>query len=202
MSNEIRKPQQKRSIETKNKIINASFELFSEVGYFSTNTAEIAKRAGVSTGIVYGYFKDKRDILLEVLGLYADRAYQPVFDMLSKVEQPLDFEKLIPKILDEAIIIHTKNAHIHEALHSLTHVDCAVNARFIEMEDNITLKFAEHLNSLGYRTDNLNEKIHLAMNMIQSFAHECVYDKHSYIEYDNMRKIVSGIIIKLFSEQR
>ncbi len=199
MSNEIRKPQQKRSIETKNKIINASFELFSEVGYFSTNTAEIAKRAGVSTGIVYGYFKDKRDILLEVLGLYADRAYQPVFDMLSSVEQPLDFDELIPKIIDEAIVIHTQNAHIHEALHSLTHVDNAVNARFIEMEDDITLKFAEHLASLGYKTSDLNEKIHLAMNMIQSFAHECVYDKHSYIEYDNMRKIVSGIIIKLFS---
>ena len=63
----IRKPVQKRSIETKKKIVDAAYALFSEVGYFNTNTAEIAKRAGVSTGIVYGYFKEKRDIMREVL---------------------------------------------------------------------------------------------------------------------------------------
>ncbi|MDE6302929.1 MAG: TetR/AcrR family transcriptional regulator [Clostridia bacterium] len=56
MSQEVREPKQERSIEKKNKIVQAGYELFSEVGYHSTNTAQIAKRAGVSTGIVYGYF--------------------------------------------------------------------------------------------------------------------------------------------------
>ena len=56
MGKEIREPRQERSIEKKNKIIRAGYELFSEVGYYNTNTAEIARRAGVSTGIVYGYF--------------------------------------------------------------------------------------------------------------------------------------------------
>ena len=70
MKNTIRQPRQERSIEKKNKIINAGYELFSEVGYYGTNTAEIAKRAGVSTGIVYGYFQDKRDILISVLEIY------------------------------------------------------------------------------------------------------------------------------------
>lgn len=198
MPSDIREPKQKRSIETKKKIIDASFELFSEVGYFSTNTAEIAKRAGVSTGIVYGYFKDKRDILLEVLALYTDSVYNPIFEMLSGVDMPLKLNEVIPSILDKAIVIHKNNAHIHEALHSLTSVDEAVKARFIELEDEITLKFAEHLISLGYKSDDLNIKIHLAMNMIQSFAHESVYDKHSYIDYGKMRATVCGIINNLF----
>ena len=64
---EVRTPRQERSIAKKKKIIEAGYELFSKVGYYATNTAEIAKHAGVSTGIVYGYFKDKRDILLDVL---------------------------------------------------------------------------------------------------------------------------------------
>ena len=55
---EIRKPIQKRSIEKKGKIIESGFELICEKGYYNTNTAEIAKNAGVSTGIVYQYFKD------------------------------------------------------------------------------------------------------------------------------------------------
>ena len=54
---DIREPKQERSIEKKNRIVRAGFELFSKVGYYNTNTAEIAKLAGVSTGIVYGYFK-------------------------------------------------------------------------------------------------------------------------------------------------
>ena len=62
MKNQIRQPKQSRSVETKNRIITAGYQLFSEVGYYGTNTAEIAKKAGVSTGIVYGYFKDKKDI--------------------------------------------------------------------------------------------------------------------------------------------
>ncbi len=64
-SNEIREPIQKRSIEKKEKIIEAGFELICKKGYYNTNTAEIAKLAGVSTGIVYQYFRDKYDILLE-----------------------------------------------------------------------------------------------------------------------------------------
>ena len=58
---QIREPQQKRAIEKKEKIIQACVELVSEKGYRSTTTVDIAKRAGVSTGIVYSYFKDKKE---------------------------------------------------------------------------------------------------------------------------------------------
>ena len=47
MKNSVREPRQERSIEKKNKIIAAGYELFSENGYYGTNTAEIARRAGV-----------------------------------------------------------------------------------------------------------------------------------------------------------
>ena len=42
-SNEIREPIQKRSIEKKEKIIEAGFELICKKGYYNTNTAEIAR---------------------------------------------------------------------------------------------------------------------------------------------------------------
>ena len=43
--NDIREPVQKRSIEKKQKIIQAGFELICKKGYYNTNTAEIAKAA-------------------------------------------------------------------------------------------------------------------------------------------------------------
>ena len=45
----VRVPQQDRSITTREKIVDGAYELFAEMGYHNTNTAKIAKQAGVST---------------------------------------------------------------------------------------------------------------------------------------------------------
>ena len=92
---EIRQPKQERSIETKNKIINSAYKLFSEVGYHSTTTALIAKNAEVSTGIVYGYFLDKRAILLDVLELYINKVFQPINAIFDNITLPVDFSQII-----------------------------------------------------------------------------------------------------------
>ena len=81
--NIIREPIQKRSIEKKEKIIKYGFELICKKGYYNTNTAQIAKAAGVSTGIVYSYFNDKHDILLEGLKRYANNIFYPSIDFIT-----------------------------------------------------------------------------------------------------------------------
>ncbi len=200
MKNIVREPRQERSIEKKNRIIEASYALFSEVGYYGTNTAEIAKRAGVSTGIVYGYFQDKRDILISVLEIYIERAFEPVLRLLDKLNHPFDFSAVVSAVLDATIKTHKKNAKMHEALHSLTHNDESVNMEFIQLEDNITVKIAKKFESLGLKIENAMEKIHLAMDIVQSFSHEYVFDKHEYIDYLVMREMVTKTLIGLFEE--
>ncbi len=196
MENQVREPKQARSIETKQKIINASYQLFSEVGYFGTNTAEIAKRAGVSTGIVYGYFRDKRDILLCVLDNYINNVANPVFAVFDKITV-LDYDVLVPEVVETAIIAHKDNSKIHEVLHSLTPVDEVVSSAFIGQEDLITKRFAEKLTLLGAKKEGLNEKVHLSMNLVQSFCHEYVFDKHQYIDYDYMKTLVCNLVVSL-----
>ncbi len=198
MSQEIREPKQERSIEKKNKIVKAGYELFSEVGYYSTNTAQIAKRAGVSTGIVYGYFKDKRDILLDVLSIYVEKAFSPVLELIDALSAPINYRDLAAMVLDKATYIHEQNAKIHEALHSMSHSDAEVSAKFIELEDEITLQIAKKLATLGVDSPNLNERIHFAMDIVQSFSHEYIFDHHSYIDYEAMREIVQNTLVSLF----
>lgn len=202
MAQEVREPKQERSIEKKNKIVKAGYELFSTVGYYNTNTAQIAKQAGVSTGIVYGYFKDKRDILLDVLEIYVNTAFAPILEMIDGLHAPLDFSQIAAHVLDGAIEIHKKQANIHEALHSLSHTDEAVNKKFIDLEDEITLTIAEKFKSLGVSTPDLNERIHFAMDIVQSFSHEYVYDHHTYINYEAMRTIVENTIVSLFQGKK
>ncbi|MBE7081730.1 MAG: TetR/AcrR family transcriptional regulator [Clostridiales bacterium] len=198
MKNIVREPRQERSIEKKNRIIDAGYELFSEVGYYGTNTAEIAKRAGVSTGIVYGYFQDKRDILISVLEIYIGKVFDPILKLFDKLSAPLDYAKLIPNIIDLIIKTHKKHAKMHEVLHSLSSTDEVVNSEFLALEDSITNKINDKLILLGEKKENLMEKIHFAMNIIQSFAHEYVFDKHEYIDYFVMREMVISSLINLF----
>lgn len=198
MKKTVREPQQERSIEKKNKIIQAGYDLFSEVGYYGTNTAEIAKRAGVSTGIVYGYFSDKRDIMISVLEIYLDKVVGPLLKTFSALKAPLDVNALVQKVIDEVIKIHKRNNKIHEALHSLSSSDEAVNAKFMELEDGLTVKISNSLVAIGFKKENIQEKVHFAMNILQSFAHEYVFDKHEYIDYFVMREMVTNTIINIF----
>lgn len=198
MKNEVRQPRQSRSIEKKNKIIEAGYQLFSEVGYYGTNTAEIAKKAGVSTGIVYGYFQDKRDILICVLEIYIKKVSEPLLSVFDAISSPVDFENLAKVALDKTISAHKKNKKIHEALHSLAPSDEAVGAEFIALEDEITEKITDKLVNLGYPSENLIEKVHFAMDIVQSFSHEYVFDKHDYIDYVAMKKMVIKTLVSLF----
>lgn len=80
MEKKIRIPTQKRSLEKYEKIITAAFKLFNEKGYYSTTTIEIANEAGVATGSVYSYFKDKKEIYIEILKRISGDFTEPTRD--------------------------------------------------------------------------------------------------------------------------
>lgn len=201
MKNKVREPQQERAIEKKNKIIQAGYELFTEVGYYGTNTVEIAKRAGVSTGIVYGYFADKRDILICVLNIYIGNVSKPLIEIMQSQTHGVNLSELATQILDKTIELHEQYSKLHNTLHSLAATDEAVNAEFIKLENDITEQMSAQLINLGIDIDNLTEKVHLAMNIVQSFAHEYVFDSHNYIDYPKMKNIVRDILVKLFTKK-
>lgn len=54
-------------------ILEAARSAFAEHGYEGTSIAQIARRAGVSDGLLYRYFRNKRDLLNEVLRAFYER---------------------------------------------------------------------------------------------------------------------------------
>src|SRR5262245_49920651 len=58
---------QERARETYEAILRAAAQVFPKKGFDGTQTPDIARTAGVSTGAVYRYFRDKREIFLEML---------------------------------------------------------------------------------------------------------------------------------------
>ncbi len=192
-----REPVQTRSINTKNKIILAGYELFAKNGYYKTNTAQIAKEAQVSTGIVYGYFNNKKDILVEVVKKYIELVYDPIFELLDSFKTQANLKELIIKVIDLAKKLHDENHEMHKQLNAISLIDEDINTKFVELQDVTTEKFVKKLKDVGYKKIT-NENIHLAMNIIESYVHEYVFDKHEYLDYGLLKKKVVEVIEFLF----
>ncbi|MCX6008309.1 MAG: TetR/AcrR family transcriptional regulator [Chloroflexi bacterium] len=51
----------------KKQITGAAYEIIAEKGYYNFTMMDIAKRAGVSSGLIHHYFKDKENMLVTLL---------------------------------------------------------------------------------------------------------------------------------------
>ena len=194
---EIREPIQKRSIEKKQNIIKYGFELICEKGYHNTNTAEIAKAAGVSTGIIYQYFNDKRDIFLQGIEQYSKSLLFPINEISSKKIDKIDFEAELRKVIKTSVKNHKISEAAHEEIYALQHTDPEVAQIFLNQEIEATNKLIELLETSKITTSNIKEKAHLIITMIDSLCHEIVYHKHSDMNYNSMTDIVIEAIINM-----
>ncbi len=198
--NDVREPIQKRSIEKKEKIIESGFELICEKGYYNTNTAEIAKNAGVSTGIVYQYFKDKHDILIEALKKYADNIFYPMLNIPAKEFNKNNLDEIIRKMINRFIQNHKLSQSAHEEIMAMAHSDREVAFYFHKREMEMTVRIYDLLVKNGFDGKNLMEKAHIAIGIIDNLCHEIVYHKHNELNYGLMTDICISSIIDILNK--
>jgi len=86
-----------KGVETKQKIINKSLQLFSVKGYYNTSINDILEATGLTKGGLYGHFKSKEDIWYAVYDQAVTIWKDIVFKDIRKIDDPL---KRIEKALD------------------------------------------------------------------------------------------------------
>lgn len=198
MIDNIREPKQQRAKEKKEKIIEAGFNLICKNGYYNTNTAEIAASAGVSTGIVYQYFKDKYDILIEGLEKYGDNIFFPMLNNIDIKFEKKEFNKFIDKIINDYINNHKISNVAHEEIMAMVHSDKLVADYYYKRELKMTNSLKEVLINNGFKDNKLSEKVHIMIGLIDNLCHEITYHKHENMDYNNMKELVIDNIIYLF----
>ncbi len=198
-NSEIREPKQRRSIEKKKRIIEAGATLFYQKGYHNTNTAEIAKEAGVSTGIVYNYFSDKKDIFLQVVKEYAYALMEPVYQLLSAMKEIQDISQLLDQFIEIFIKSHTISKASHEEMMAMSHSDEDVREIFNRFDMETTKRIVDIMSELGIQTTNPREKIHIAIGMIENLCHEIVYHRHENMDYEVMKKEIIAAIVNMIN---
>jgi AcrR family transcriptional regulator len=87
-----RVPQQARSWERFHRILDAADELFTEIGYESVITDDIAARANTSVGGLYRFFPDKLAVFHALLDRYLNQLRELSTTLHTKeaVQVPLD----------------------------------------------------------------------------------------------------------------
>ena len=198
MEADIRNPKQKRAIEKKEKIIAIGFNLICKKGYHNVNTAEIAKEAGVSTGIVYQYFKDKYDIFIAGLEKYGDDIFFPMLKIKSETLDVKNIRNDIKKMINDYIKEHKVSKTAHEEITAMIHSNDDVAKYFYKRELDMTEYIKYLLIKNNFKDNNLNEKVHIMIGMIDNLCHEVIYHKHKNMNYEKMTDIVIENIINLF----
>lgn len=89
-------------VEKKREIIKTALVLFAEKGYFNTSVNDIAKKLGMSKGLLYTYFENKEVLLNEVIAYaLAEAAEMYIAEDELKGLRPQDiFKKTIETYFD------------------------------------------------------------------------------------------------------
>lgn len=194
----IRQPVKKTSKEKKQRIIQRGFCLMCEKGYHNVTCIDIAHYSDVSTGIIYQYFKDKRDIFICGIKDYSDNI---IFPMIDVINSDLPLKDILNQIIDKFILTHKANPKAHEELLAMSHLDNEIAEIFHDKEMIMTEKISKILENKGLKINNIKEKVHIIYDLIDNYAHEVVYHKHKQIDYEIMKEEVINMIIFCFKKR-
>lgn len=189
----IRKPQQKRSIETKEKILDAAYGLFCKKGYYKTSTNEIAKVADVSIGSLYSYFKDKDTILLEILDRY-NSSFTRVHEELSK---KMDLYVSDPKswlyqLMEGMVEVHQISKELNREMKFLCYTKPKVASVMEKQHEKIRQMTTGYfyLYKDYIKTEDLEAASIVIFSLIDSVVDQVVFGNHTI---DKERILQAGV---------
>jgi len=96
---------QRRKEDRPREITDAAFKVFAEKGYAAARVEEVARRAGVSKGLMYVYFRTKEELFKAVIRSVVIRRVDSLLETLESTELSsedfmrgplLDFMKRVP----------------------------------------------------------------------------------------------------------
>jgi AcrR family transcriptional regulator len=134
---QIRNPVQRRSIEKRERIIEAAQKLFSKHGIHGTTSNEIAARSGVSIGTFYSYFRNKKELMMEVLRSYLNEFTANIFkgrDLSEIAGARPEIRGLIRALIANAFAAFEHEPEFHRQMWALKYSDPEIRELFAESE--------------------------------------------------------------------
>ena len=201
-----RTPQQVRSQQRVNLILDTAADLFAEVGYEPTTTNSIAERAGISIGSLYRYFSDK-DAILRALAKRHQEQVRGIFDRIFSgdlIYLPLDV--LLDRLIDPFVELHTACPAYKQILLG-SDVSADIAAANEELDQEIVRRMAEVLQLTAPGMDT--ERAHLVATVCKAQVKALLSLVGSSDDREfrsqvtaEVKRMLLGYIMPIFSEDR
>ena len=192
-----RTPIQERGIKTKQKIINAGRKLFSEKGYYKTNSKEIAREAGVSTGSFYMYFPDKKPLFLEIFQSYYREITEKVLSgNLEKLLHSRDKKNAIGELVTLLYEAHTIDPAFHREAIAMIYTESDVQELNRIEEEKVIALLAGFLET--YRKELTVKDLEAAARIIHKSAEEVIHSIKIFGSPINEKRMLNELIDMIY----
>jgi AcrR family transcriptional regulator len=200
MEKDVRVPKQKRSIEKKQKIIEVAQQLFDENGYYGTNTAMIAEKAGLSVCSIYSYFKDKKDILLACLKENSEKINRRVCEQIAEVTISGDIYTTAINVYHVFIKAHNLSKIYHDDTMSLKYTDEKIRGYFENEYRTFADATVEQLKKSGITFKYEKEQTFLIYSLFASLEDEIIYNTKTEMDKEIIVNECARIIADMLSK--
>ena len=170
----VRTPKQKRGIATRRQIIRAAFKLFAAKGSHGTTSTEIARKAGISTGSFYAYFKNKKTLLLEMLEDYLEKHFRTAWRPLAGINLDELNRENIRLIIVSVFEAYDIAPEFHRQTHALRYSDVDIKQiydRERKREIDQIRHILKHVRSRRVNAEDLEMTALLIHNSVENVAH-------------------------------
>ena len=100
-------------LDTRHKILNAALFIAARNGFIKATTDQIAKRAKVSEGIIYHYFKSKDELCFEMIKEHAE-GYR--HQLVKEIENILKAKDKLERLIDFHFQYFTREGNIFQII--------------------------------------------------------------------------------------
>ena len=146
-----RKQHSKRGLETKRRILNAGFKLFSQKGLHGTNSREIAAVAGVSIGSFYTYYKNKRILFIDLMQRHCTRVMDALAAVPAKENLDKDPRQVVHTMIRVIWNLHDSVYPLNQKALSLREIDPEIDQIIEEQERAIIQRLVSILKTAESR---------------------------------------------------
>jgi len=106
--------------QTRERLLEAAAEIFNRVGYYGTDSNQIAHQAGYATGTYYKHFKDKKELFLAVYERWVSDEWQAISSAIETGRTPGQIARALVEV---SIDFHTKGRGLRSSLQVLVSSD-------------------------------------------------------------------------------
>lgn len=180
---------QQRAEEKKQLILNSAMKLFGELGYHKTTTKAIAEDAGVATGSLYRYFKDKKSVFMAVCFRKEEEIGSEIFRYGRKMRTSgIPEEKILSSMIDFAVEAHKNSRKFHKEVLAMQLRDEDISGWVHERERRVYESLLMFLRegAASYKTDDLEAAAELICYVIEEVCHRTVF----FINYAGEERLV------------